>query len=63
MLLMWLLFGSSSNSNLKFEMKLSNGASTELMAIHTPDLYIERSNHSIIRREIISKNECKNGIE
>ena len=43
---------------LQFEMTSRNGVSTELTAIHTPDLYIERSNHSIIRREIISKNEC-----
>ena len=41
-----------------FEMNLKNGASTELTSIHTPDLYKERSNNSIIRRENIFKNEC-----
>ena len=38
--------------------EVKNGASSELTAIHTPDLYKERSNHSIMRRAIISKNEC-----
>ena len=42
----------------KFEMTSKNSLSTELTAIHTPDLYKERSNHSIMRRTIISKNEC-----
>ena len=45
----------------KFEMTSRNGASTELTAIQTPDLYKKRSNHSIIRREILSKNESAIG--
>ena len=39
-------------------MKFNNSAFDELTAIQTLDLYKERSNLSIIRREINSKNEC-----
>ena len=42
----------------KIRNEVKNGASSELTAIHTPDLYKERSNHSKMRRGIISKNEC-----